>query len=950
MSFTSPAINTNVASENQVFTGTGYPGAKLVLKTIEELVLYEGTVGPDGTWSAKVPKMALGIIRINVVNYVNNKSYTLTPAWFNVVKVYKNSLNTPAKGATTITGTANPYATVIVYAQDGTKISEVRATVDGDWSLKAPTSTGTYYPTYNGTRGDNFTYTAADVAFVVASPAVGSDLSPKSQAFSGTGTPGSTYVLKNAAGTQLHSGTVAANGSWSATLTGLAEGTLKLTVVNTIDGAVKTVDGGQFTVLKDHKNSLNTPAKGATTITGTGIPGETVAILSASGTKVSEAKVAADGSWSLKAPTSTGTYYPTYNGTRGDNFTYTAADAAFVLETPSKGSTLNAKDQVFAGTGEPGSTYELTNASGTVLHRGTVASNGNWYAKVASLPEGSLKLTMLNTIDGKTSSIDGGTFTVRAAYKNSLNTPAKGATTITGTGIPGETVAILSASGTKISEAKVAADGSWSLKAPTSTGTYYPTYNGTRGDNFTYTETDPVLTFEYLTPKVGSDISETDQTFTGRGTPGAVYSLRDSRNVVLARGTVSANGNWSATAGPLPVGGLKLTVLMTLNGATQSYEVGNFTVLKDHKNSLNTPAKGATTITGTGIPGETVAILSASGTNISEAKVAADGSWSLKAPTSTGTYYPTYNGTRGDNFTYTEADPVLTFELLTPKAGSTLSELNQTFTGTGTPGAEYTLRDGRNVILASGKIPASGTWSVTADDLPVGALSLTAQMTLRGETHTVSLGSFTVAKDYPNSLNTPAKGDEAITGTGTPGEVVSLHAADGSKVSESTVEPDGSWSLTAPTESGSYYPSYGGERGEDFGYEVADPAYEFALLTPSAGSEISTENQEFTGTATPGSTVVLKDGNGNVLYEGEADEAGNWSGTVPKLPEGPLHLTVDNTVEGVTTSISGGEFLAVAEGNGEDTPVLDPAIAGGYGLLLAAGAALGLRRNRKSEG
>ncbi|WP_208107891.1 Ig-like domain-containing protein, partial [Leucobacter luti] len=348
--------------------------------------------------------------------------------------------------------------------------------------------------------------------------------------------------------------------------------------------------------------------------------------------------------------------------------------------------------------------------------------------------------------------------------------------------------------------------------------------------------------------------------------------------------------------------------------------------------------------------GETVAILSASGSKVSEVKVAADGSWSLKAPTSTGTYYPTYNGTRGDNFTYTEADPVLAFELLTPQAGSTLSELKQAFTGTGTPGAEYTLRDGRNVIVASGTIPASGTWSVTADDLPVGALTLTAQMTLRGETHTEGLGSFTVAKDYPNSLNTPAKGDESITGTGTPGEIVSLHAANGSKVSESTVAPDGSWSLTAPAESGSYYPSYGGERGEDFGYEVADPVYEFGLLTPSAGSEISMENQEFTGTATPGSTVVLKDGNGNVLYEGKADEAGNWSGTVPKLPEGPLHLTIDNTLEGVTTTIDGGEFLAVAEGNGEDTPVLSPAIAGGYGLLLAAGTALGLRRNRSSKG
>lgn len=98
----------------------------------------------------------------------------------------------------------------------------------------------------------------------------------------------------------------------------------------------------------------------------------------------------------------------------------------------------------------------------------------------------------------------------------------------------------------------------------------------------------------------------------------------------------------------------------------------------------------------------------------------------------------------------------------------------------------------------------------------------------------------------------------------------------------------------------------------------------------------------FEGTAEPGATVEIKDTTGTVLASGTADENGNWTATVPYLPEGLFKLTIVAGDKPVPY-----EYVAVVEA--ESTPVMDPTIGDvAAAAALAAGLGVMVIRRRRS--
>uniref|UniRef100_UPI0004A811BD hypothetical protein n=1 Tax=Leifsonia aquatica TaxID=144185 RepID=UPI0004A811BD len=96
-------------------------------------------------------------------------------------------------------------------------------------------------------------------------------------------------------------------------------------------------------------------------------------------------------------------------------------------------------------------------------------------------------------------------------------------------------------------------------------------------------------------------------------------------------------------------------------------------------------------------------------------------------------------------------------------------------------------------------------------------------------------------------------------------------------------------------------------------------------------------------------TVVITDKDGNIVGETTVDDKGNWSTPITGLPEGDNNLELTYTVPGDdSVTIDLGPIVVVTDDAG--IPVMDPALAGGFGMILlaAAGAYTGLRRRRSA--
>jgi hypothetical protein len=225
------------------------------------------------------------------------------------------TVTSPAQGSTvdsrtvTVSGSVDGYATVIVYAADGT--TELgRTNVNGDFGVAtpyqvtlpayaddAPTSQTIEVGGILGGSGipqveRTFTLPASNFGLTVTSPTEGQALDSRTVTFTGTGTNGSTVNVLDGDGNRI-SGTDAAvvsGGNWSTTGTYADDAAIDQTVyVNQVTGGA-----GRGTVTRAFTLPapallaapvITSPTNGqaltgsAVTFTGTGKPGANVALV-----------------------------------------------------------------------------------------------------------------------------------------------------------------------------------------------------------------------------------------------------------------------------------------------------------------------------------------------------------------------------------------------------------------------------------------------------------------------------------------------------------------------------------------------------------------------------------------------------------------------------------------------------------------------------------------------
>ncbi|SDT12986.1 Ig-like domain-containing protein [Microlunatus soli] len=1009
-------------------SGTGVPGATVTVVEGAD-VIGTAVVGDDGTWSLQ-PDSALaeGSHTISATqatdtassdpsNAVNFTVLDTTPPGPPVITGPPDGSSTNV-ATPTISGTAEAGSVVTVTTDDGTVLGTAATDADGNWSLVPddPLADGAYTITATATDDANNTSEASDpVTFTVdtqlpdapeiTAPADGSTIGDATPTITGSGEPGANVeVLVD--GTSLGTTTVNDDGTWSIDVTdALGEGGHVITATQT-DPAGNRSDPTTSSFVVDTvapaTPTITAPADGSVTaddtpdISGTAEPGSTVTVSSDDGTELGTATADDNGIWTLTPDAlADGDYTITAVATdSAGNDSPTSAPSTFTVDTtapdapvitaPADGSTSNDSTPTISGTGEAGTTVEVT-VDGDVIGTTTVDEDGNWSLPVpAPLADGDHTATATQTDPAGNTSGESEpvAFTIDTTAPDApvITTPADGSVTgdstptISGTAEPGATVTVTTADGTELGTATADGGGDWSFAADAlDDGTYTITATATDEAGNGSVPSEPVtFTVDTTAPEApvitgpadGSTIADNTPTIVGTGEPGATVEVSID-GTVIGTADVGDDGTWSLDPSDALADG-EHTVT-----ATQTDPAGNVSGASDPVDfTVDTTAAGppvitepgngdvttdpTPTISGTGEVGSTVTVVDSDGNELGTAEVGADGNWSLTpGALADGTYTITATQTdEAGNESAASAPVIFTVDSTAPDApvitapadGSTTNDPLPTVTGTGEPGATVSVSvDGTEVGTTT--VNGDGSWTLPlTDPLSDGDHEITATQTdpagnTSDPSEPVTITVDATAPEAP-AITGPEDGSTltdptpTITGTGEPGATVTV-IIDGQPVGTADVGDDGSWSFDVPADSalddGTHEITATQTDPAGNSSPVSDPvsvtvdatAPEPPVITePVDGSVTGEQTPDISGTAEPGSTVT-------VIIDGDpagtttADDNGSWTFTPTEpLADGDHEITATATDPADNTSDPSDPVTVTVDSTAPQAPVI----------------------------
>ncbi|MFF5794718.1 Ig-like domain-containing protein [Paeniglutamicibacter sp. NPDC012692] len=268
-----------------------------------------------------------------------------------------------------------------------------------------------------------------------------------------------------------------------------------------------------------------------------------------------------------------------------------------------------------------------------------------------------------------------------------------------------------------------------------------------------------------------------------------------------------------------------------------------------------------------------------------------------------------------------------------------------TLSGTGEPGATVTATTPTGPV--TGTIDQDGKWTLNATGLKTGPNSIPVTQTIDGKVSapvnlTVNIEAATHAFDASVKTVNNQEKSAIIHGTGTPSAAITIGGGDGAvKV---TVDKDGNWSATRT----------GLKLGKNnVGVAQIDPqefkSLEIMITAADLSAKVDSVNSEnksatLSGGGEPGATITVNTPTGPLTTT--VDKNGSWKLDATGLTVGENSLPVTQTIDGVKSDpITLTVIIEALE-----TPLADPAIAGGAGILaLGLAGAVQLRRRKISE-
>jgi hypothetical protein len=596
----------DTASRIATVSGHGVPGQTLILNDDFQVV-----VDTDGTWTAQVPDMRIGVNRIKVEAWTGGNLVGTQYANGDIDVAQLNATSSFGSRVTddaTVSGSAEPGATVIV--RDATGREKGRATADdatGRYSLTiaAPNTAGVAaYAVTQVVSGLETAPTALNIDFgaelAVTAPINDLIVLNGSVSFSGTGAIGALVTVheKGAVGI-LGNATVLANGRWH--VPGIAVDRFEHEFVVTQTAPGNNVTSQSLTINPGLSNvvaptaavTVPTTVTQQATIGGAGTTGAVITVMSG-GLQIGNPITVANGTWSMPVPSSIGagshafTVTQTIDGKAAGTASVTHDFGAAVTAT----STLTGSTATITGTGANGSRVVVTEGGRQV---GTATVTGGTYTiPVTGVTTGNHTYTVTQTAPGNI--VTTATTTASRASAITVTNPANPAAgytpnnafTFTGTAPrTAGTLTIRNFQGTLIATVPVdPATGAWSwTRSNMGTSTWKLTFITNEGaanqESYTLPDFAPsaaqALKFTDPTDPAAGYVANTAFTFRGIALPGAKVVLTNFTGVVLANLTADANGNWSWTRANMGTSTWKITATADKGAANQqTVTLGDF--------------------------------------------------------------------------------------------------------------------------------------------------------------------------------------------------------------------------------------------------------------------------------------------------------------------------------------------------------------------------------------
>ena len=586
---------------DDVVTGEGVPGAKILVTWPGGAETDNITVGYDGTWSVDVP--ASVTLNLNdVVTAVQTETGKLPsePAQETVgggENPGNGQSDTPDiytiyAGDDKVTGAGTAGSTITVIFPGNITVETTVDANDG-WSVDVPAGMNlvagdevfAVQKTLDKDLSDIAQRTVIDRpgGLVSDTPNI-NPINEDDLVLTGEGIPGATITITWPDGVTTSEAIVDPDGNWSAAVPDnvvLVEEDV-ITAIQIEPGkepsekAQVTVGGGEKTGNgKSDTPNIDVIIAGATRVTGNGVPGSEITVRFKNGTTRTDI-VGDNHLWSVNVPAGVtleigDMVFATQK--TGDKDISDEAQRTVVGEAPPVRSDtpnidpIKDTDKTVTGQGIPGAEIEVTWPDGVTKSKTTVSQDGNWAVAVpatVTLQEGDI-VTAVQTEPGKPESapaqetVNGDTTTGPRNNGKSdtpdINVIYVGDEVVTGRGTPGSRVGVKFKNG-QIIWTIVNPDTTWSVDVPSGIsmlkGDEVYGIQRTQGKKPSdWAQRTVIAEGEDIDPnKPRSDtpninyIKDTDTIVTGEGVPGSAISVKWKTGLTTPA-TVGANGRWA---------------------------------------------------------------------------------------------------------------------------------------------------------------------------------------------------------------------------------------------------------------------------------------------------------------------------------------------------------------------------------------------------------------------
>ncbi|MEF2198604.1 Ig-like domain-containing protein [Pseudomonas aeruginosa] len=922
-----PVVEPSNGSE---LSGTAEPGSSVTLTDGNGNPIGQTTADANGNWSftPSTPLPDGTVVNVVARDAAGNSS---PPASVTVDAVAPATPTVDPSNGTTLSGTAEPGATVTLTDGNGNPIGQVTADGSGNWSFtpSTPLANGTVVnatatdPSGNASSPASVTVDAVAPATPVVNPSNGTTLS-------GTAEPGATVTLADGNGNPIGQVTADGSGNWSFTpTTPLPNGT----VVNATatDPAGNTSGQGSTTVDGVAPATPTVNLSNGSSLSGTAEPGSTVILTDGNGNPIAEVTADGSGNW---------TYTPSTPIANGTVVNVVAEDAAGNSSPPATvtvdssappAPVINPSNGVvISGTAEAGATVTLTDAGGNPIGQVTADGSGNWsFTPGTPLANGTVIVATATDPTGNTGP-QAATTVDAVAPPAPVIDPSNG-TTISGTAEAGAKVILTDGNGNPIGETTADGSGNWSFTpaTPLANGTVV---NAVAQDPAGNTGPQGSTTVDAVAPNTPVVNPSNGNLLNGTAEPGSTVTLTDGNGNPIGQTTADGSGNWSFTPGSqLPNG---TVVNVTASDAAGNTSLPATTTVDSSLPSIPQvdPSNGSV-ISGTADAGNTIIITDGNGNPIGQVTADGSGNWSFTPgiPLPDGTVV---NVVARSPSNVDSAPAVITVDGVAPAAPVIDPSNGTEISGTAEAGATVILTDGGGNPIGQATADGSGNWTFTPGT-PLANGTVINAVAQDPAGNTSGPASVTVDAIAPPAPVIDPSNGVVISGTAEAGATVILTDGNGNPIGQVTADGSGNWAFTpaTPLANGTVINALAqdaaGNTSGPASTTVDSVAPAAPVIDPSNGSVIA-------GTAEAGATVILTDGGGNPIGQATADGSGNWSFT----PGTPLaNGSVINAVAQDAAGNTSGPASTTVDAVAPATPVIDPS----NGVELSGTAEPGVR-------